>query len=445
MKSLLDSISNITGFMNEGIWRIRLRDLPKGRWLLTKYLRVLLIAVKQFREDKCPLRASALTFYSLLSVVPVVAMAFAIAKGFDLQKHLETQLMEKFSGQEMMVTQIIEFSRKMLDNTKGGLIAGVGVVVLLWAVINVLSQIEESFNDIWGVKKARSFGRKFSDYLSLILVGPLLLIMSSSVTVLIATNLTQITDKIALLGVFSPLITFIIKTLPYCFIWILFAFVYIFMPNKKVLFFSGLIAGIAAGTIFVIVQKLYIDFQIGVAKYNAIYGSFAALPLFLIWLQISWLIMLFGAEISFAYQSVDEYEFEPDSKKISPLFRKLLTLQVTHLLVMNFIRGNKPMTVASICAALDIPIRLVQDILYDLAGCGLVSDATSENDGEPAYQPARDINDLSISFILQAMENKGIDSIPTARTDSFNALSGRLKAFADTIEKSPSNTLLKNL
>ena len=217
------------------------------------------------------------------------------------------------------------------------------------------------------------------------------------------------------------------------------------MPNKKVLFFSGIIAGIAAGTIFVIVQKLYIDFQIGVAKYNAIYGSFAALPLFLVWLQISWLIMLFGAEISFAYQSVDEYEFEPDRKKISPLFRKLLSLQVTHLLVMNFIRGNKPMTVSSICAALDIPIRLVQEILYDLAGCGLVSDATSENNGEPAYQPARDINDFSISFILLAMENKGIDSIPTTRTDSFNTLSVRLKSFAETIEKSPSNALLKDL
>ncbi|MDP3286249.1 MAG: YihY/virulence factor BrkB family protein, partial [Desulfobacterales bacterium] len=239
--------------------------------------------------------------------------------------------------------------------------------------------------------------------------------------------------------------TLIIKTLPYCFIWILFAFVYIFMPNKKVRFLSGFIAGIAAGTIFVVVQKLYIDFQIGVAKYNAIYGSFAALPLFLVWLQISWLIMLFGAEISFAYQSVDEYEFEPDSKKISPLFRKLLSLQIAHLLVMNFIRGNKPMTVSSICTTLDIPVRLVQDILYDLAGCGILSDTTSENDGEPGYQPARDINDLSISFILQAMENRGIDSIPTARTDSFNALSGRLKAFADTLEKSSSNTLLKDL
>ncbi|HSO77396.1 MAG TPA: YihY/virulence factor BrkB family protein [Bacteroidales bacterium] len=445
MKNPMRMVVDFIEFIREGIWRIRLRDLTNGRRFLIKYLRVAIIASKEFIYDQCPLRASALTFYSLLSIVPIVAMAFAIAKGFDLQKHLEAQLMEKFSGQEVVITQVIEFSRNMLQNTKGGVIAGVGVAVLLWAVINVLSQIEESFNDIWGIKKARSLGRKFTDYLSIMLVGPILLIMSSSATVLIATNLNQITQKIALLGLFSPIITLIIKIVPYCLIWILFAFIYIFMPNKKVFLFSGLIAGIAAGTIFVIVQKFYIIFQVGVAKYNAIYGSFAALPLFLIWMQLSWFIMLFGAEISFALQNVDAYEFEPDRKKISPLFRKLLSLQITHLLVINFIKGDKPMTASMICTTLNIPIRLVNELLYDLAGCGLISDATIENSEDSAYQPARDINDFSISFILLALENKGIDTIPTARTDSFNALSSSLKAFAGTIEKSPANTLLKDI
>ena len=155
--------------------------------------------------------------------------------------------------------------------------------------------------------------------------------------------------------------------------------------------------------------------------------------------------MLFGAEISCALQNVDSYEFEPDRKKISPLFRKLLSLQITHLLVMNFIKGNKPMIVSVICASLDIPVLLVQEIINDLAECGLISGATIENSEEAAYQPARDINDFSISFILQALENKGIDTIPTARTDSFKALSGRLKDFAETIEKSPANVLLKDI
>ncbi|MBU1055471.1 MAG: YihY family inner membrane protein [Proteobacteria bacterium] len=445
MKGLLKKAAGIIDFIREDVWRIRIKDLNIIKRFILKGLRIIIIAAKEFVYDKCPLRASALTYYSLLSVVPVAAMAFAIAKGFRLQKLLEEQLMEKFSGQEVMVMQILEFSNNMLKNTKGGVIAGVGVVVLLWAVINVLSQIEDTFNDISGVKKSRSFGRKFSDYLSLFMFGPLLLIMSSSAMVLISTNLPQITQKIAILGIFTPLVAITIKMLPYCFIWVLFTFIYIFMPNQKVPFASGLIAGIVAGTIFVVIQKFYIFFQVGVSKYNTIYGSFAALPLFLLWLQLSWFIMLFGAEISFAHQNVDAYEFEPDRKNISPLFRKLLSLQISHMLVMNFIQGEKPVTVNQICNTLDIPIRLVQEILNDLIACGLISDTTSEGNCGTAYQPARDINDFSVSFIINALENNGIDTIPTARTDSFNSLSKRLKTFAETIEKSPSNTLLKNI
>ena len=445
MKDLPERISSATQFIQEGIWRIRIRDLTRAQHILIRYTRILIISIKEFIEDRCPLRASALTFYSLLSIVPVVAMAFAIAKGFGFQKRLEQQLLERFEGQEQVIMQVIEFSRNMLENTKGGLIAGVGVVVLLWAVISVLGQIEQSMNDIWGIKKSRSLGRKFSDYLSIMLIAPVLLIMSSSATVVIATHLSRIMQKIELLGVFSPVISLMLGVLPYCLIWILFAFVYIFMPNTKINFVSGLIAGVAAGTIFVIVQKFYIIFQVGVAKYNAIYGSFAALPLFLVWLQLSWFIVLFGAELGFAHQNVEAYEFEPDRKRISPVFRKLLSLQVIHKLVRNFIQGEKPMTAPGISEALDIPIRLVHEILFDLSECGLATETTSEDEKEVAYQPARDINEFTVSYILESLEKKGIDSIPVARTDSFTALSQALKEFSIAIEKSPANRLLKDI
>ena len=445
MKDPVKIISAVVEFIKTDIWRIRLKDLENTKRFLIKYSRIFVIAIKEFIEDKCPLRASALTFYSLLSVVPVVAMAFAIAKGFGFQKRLEIQLLEKFAGQETVIMRVMEFSRNMLENTRGGLIAGVGIVVLLWAIISVLGQIEESFNDIWGIKKARSFGRKFSDYLSIILIAPVLLIISSSATVLIATHLAQITGRIALLGIFSPLIALIVKTLPYCIIWILFAFIYLFMPNRKIGIFSGFFAGITAGTIFVIVQKMYIIFQVGVAKYNAIYGSFAALPLFLIWLQLSWLIVLFGAELSFAHQNVDAYEFDPDRKRISPFFKKLLSLQILHSLVINFVAGGKPLSAQEICESLEIPIRLVQDIINDLMECSLVSGSTLETSTEEAYQPAHDINEYSITFIMDALDNKGIDTIPVAKTDSLETLSESLRAFADTIKISPSNRLLKDI
>ncbi len=445
MKNRPSRISAAARFIQDEIWRIRIRDLNRARRFLIKHTRVVVIAMKEFIEDQCPLRASALTFYSLLSIVPVVAMAFAIAQGFGFQKRLEQQILEKFSGQEQVIMQVIDFSRNMLENTKGSVIAGVGVAVLLWAVIRVLGQIEASLNDIWRIKTPRSLGRKFSDYLSMMFIATFLLIMSSSVTVMIATQLNAITQKMALLGLFSPLISLVIGILPYCLIWILFAFIYIFMPNARISYASGIIAGVVAGTIFVIVQKFYIVFQVGVAKYNAIYGSFAALPLFLIWLQLSWFIVLFGAELSCAHQNVEDYEFEPDRKNISPSFRKLLSLQIVHLLVVQFTRGENPMTSKAISRFLDIPIRLVREIIADLAECGLVSATASKDEKEVAYQPARDINDFTVAFIIDALENKGVDSIPVAGTDSLAALSETLKAFGVAIAKSPANRLLKDI
>jgi membrane protein len=445
MKDQPNPVSGARQFLRDDIWRVRIRDLNRPRRFLIKTAMIVIITLREFAEDKCSLRASALTFYSLLSIVPVVAMIFAIAKGFGFQQHLEQQLLENFSGQEQVIVQVIDFAGNLLETARGGVIAGVGVVVLLWAVISVLGNIEASLNDIWGIKKSRSLGRKFSDYLSIMLIGPVLFVMSSSVTVMIATRLGEITEGTGFLGVFSPLISFVIGILPFCLIWGLFSFIYIFMPHGKINYSSGIIAGIAAGTIFVIVQNLYIVFQVGVARYNAIYGSFAALPLFLVWLQLSWLIVLFGAEISHAHQNVETYEFEPDSKKISPSFRKLLSLQIIHLLVKQFMQGKKPMTSHEISRSLDIPIRLVHDIIHDCMECGLVSPAVLENAKISAYQPARDINDFTIAFILDALENKGTDSIPVAETDSLATLSEALKEFGAAIEKSSANRRLKDI
>ncbi|HOO90878.1 MAG TPA: YihY/virulence factor BrkB family protein [Syntrophales bacterium] len=348
MQKTIRAVARFIEFIKGDIWRIRLKDLPRKRSFLIKQLRIFLLSLRGFDEDKCQLRASALTFYSLISIVPVAAMAFGIAKGFGFEKRLERQLLEQFQGQEEVITRVIDFAHSLLTNTKGGVIAGVGVILLFWAVIKVLGNIEASFNDIWGIREARSLGRKFSDYLSVMLLCPILLILSSSAAVFITTQVTLIVEKISLLGIFSPLISFLLKLLPYGIVWVLFSFLYIFMPNTKVNFRSGILAGIIAGTIYQIVQFGYIAFQVGAAKYNAIYGSFAALPLFLIWLQLSWLIVLFGAEFSFAHQNVDTYEFEPDSLKISGSFKRLLSLQIAHLLVSNFAEGEKPLTATQI-------------------------------------------------------------------------------------------------
>jgi len=445
MQNLGIKISSIINFLRTDIWRISLKKTPGSKSFFIKLLRIVILSFRGFDEDKCHLRASALTFYSLLSLVPVVAMAFGVAKGFGFEKLLERELFANFPGQQEILGQVIGFANSLLDNTKGGMIAGVGLAVLFWTVIKVLSHIERSFNDVWEIKEARSFGRKFGDYLSIMFIGPVLVIISSSVTVFVKTQITLITSKIALLGIFSPLIFSALQLFPYCVIWSLFTFIYIFVPNTRVDFKSGLLAGIIAGTIFQIAQLIYITFQVGVAKYNAIYGSFAALPLFLIWLQFSWLIVLLGAEISFAHQNVDTYEFESDCKGISPSFKSLLSLQIAHLLVKIFSKGEKPPTASQISHVLEMPLRLVRQILYELVESGILSQTRTDDDKLYSYQPARDISTLTIKNTLETLEQRGTDSLPVAQTEELKALSKALKAFNVAIEQSSENRLLRDI
>ncbi len=438
-------IKKLIDFLTTDIWRIRSQSLPPKKLIPIRILRTVLLAIQGFQEDRCLLRASSLTFYSLLSIVPVAALAFGIAKGFGFESMLERQLLERFAGQEEVLVRVFDFARTLLKNTKGGMIAGIGVIVLFWSVMKVLGHIEQSFNEIWENKRGRTLWRKFSDYFAMMLISPVLFIMSGSVTVFITTQVTSITNKVALIGFFSPIIFSLLKLTPYVLIWALFTFAYLVMPNLKVNFVSGLVAGIVAGTAFQLLQSFYISFQVLVAKYNAIYGSFAALPLFLMWLQLSWLIVLFGAELSFAHQNAETYEFEPDRRNVSDRFRKRLALQITHLLVKNFINEQKTLTASIISHKLEVPIRLVSSTLFNLTQSGIVTEIETEESREMAYQPARDVNQFTIKYVLDALDHRGIENIHVAQTPELAAISEAMQRLGETIAASPDNKLLKDI
>ena len=372
MEGRVTMISRIIHFIQTGIWEIRLKDLSPLKAFFVKYLRVILLGSRGFIRDNCQKTASVLTYYSLLNIVPVVAVAFAIAKGFGLEKVIEKQILQmadKANWQADITSQIITFSHKLLEQAKGGLIAGIGIILLFWTVISILGKIEESFNEIWEVKKSRTLVRKFSDYLTAMLVAPILLIISSSATVVVSSQVKEIVNKIGFLGVFSSLIFFLLNLLPYVSMWFLFAMIYLIMPNTRIPLRSGILGGIAAGTVFQIVQWIYIKFQIGVASYGAIYGSFAALPLLLAWLQMSWMIVLLGAEIAYAYEHYETFGFHPDYSRISFSSRKLLILRIFHLLTKKFSLGEKPLSANQIAHALEIPVRLVRQLLHELTRC----------------------------------------------------------------------------
>ena len=274
--------NKIIDYFHDGLWQSHKEEKNSDiKKFALRYLKIFTLSANGFIKDHGNLRASALTLYTLLSIVPVIAMCFGVAKGFGFEKTLEQQLLEQVPDQDTMILQLIEMARNMLDSTKGGLVAGFGVVLLFWTVIKVISNIEESFNHIWNVQKPRTMGRKLSDYLSLMLLAPVLIIAASSISVFVQAQLTSLINEFALPGTITAL--HILSYLPMLILWLLFSFLFMFMPNTRVNYSSG----IFAGTVFYILQSLYVSLQIGVSSYNAIYGSFAALPLFLVWLQIN--------------------------------------------------------------------------------------------------------------------------------------------------------------
>ncbi|HOE68353.1 MAG TPA: YihY/virulence factor BrkB family protein [Candidatus Omnitrophota bacterium] len=438
-------ISKVRKFLQHDIWRIRAREAKGFRGKGIRLLRIFLLSFRQFSGDMCSFRASALTFYSLLSVVPVLAMSFGIAKGFGLDRLLREKLMEGIQGQQEILTRLITFAETLLENTKGGVIAGVGVAVLLWSVIGVLGNIETSFNNIWGIKKQRSLGRKFTDYLSMMLIAPVLYVVAASATVFAAAKITAVARKIAILGAVAPLIAAGLKLLPFLVFAALLTYLYIAMPNGKIHFRSALLGGIVAGALYQIVQWVYIRFQIGVSNAGAIYGSFAALPLFLIWLQMSWRIVLYGAELAFSHQNELTFEFEHDCLNANYSVKKLLALRITHLCVSRFAAGKPPLSAEEIAAQLEMPIRLARDLIFRLTAANILAIAQGENDRDRLYQPARDVGDMTVQFVIDQMEKAGSSEVPSAKSPVLEKLRDSLAAFDQALRKLPENRLLKDL
>jgi membrane protein len=438
MKQLSSAMKDLGAFLSEGIWMLRIRDLSGSRRQLVLALRVLLMSIRKFISDECALWSSALTFYSLMSLVPVAAVIFAVAKGFGFKKLLQERLMEQFAGQEEMVVYIIDFSNRMLDSTRGGLLAGAGVIVLLWAVISMLGNIEQSFNNIWGVTRERSLGRKFSDYLSVMLVAPVLLITSISAAVMVVTHLGTVTSVFGLTGYVAPLTNLLLRLVPFLLTWLLLSFMYIFIPNRKIGYTSGILAGAIAGIIVIMVQKAYLAFQIGVSLYNAIYGSFAALPLFLIFLQLSWIIVLFGAEISYAHQNVHTCG---RNLAVTPYLKKIIGLTISQRIVQNYVGGEPGPTAQDLSETLELPPAFIQGLLGELRASGIILEANPGGDEDPTYVPARDTNTLTVAMVVEALGRRETACAPLHDPD----LEEILREFERSMEASPANRLLKDL
>jgi membrane protein len=347
--------------LNDEIWHTPPSELSKHRTFLIKQLRIIVLATRGFLDDNVQLRASALTFYTLLSIILDQTLDSIITGTKEFQLYGE------------LLSPLLDRARDTIQATRGGYIAGVGVIILFWSVVSLLGQIENSFNHIWQISSSRPWYRKFTDYITIMLIAPVFIVLSSSITVFVSTELSDFMTNAPILTFFKPVVSFLIKFIPYFLTWLVLTLLFIAMPNTKIKIGPAILSGIIAGTFLKLLQWLYLDLQFGITKLSAIYGGLAAIPLFILFIQSSWIIILLGAELSFANQNVSQYEFEAGALKISQFQKRALMLLILHKIVKNFEAGLKPVSDEEIGKTLQIPVRLARDLLDDLSNASMVS------------------------------------------------------------------------
>lgn len=381
-------------------------------------------------------KASALTFYSLMSIVPILAVAFGIAKGFGFEQSLQDEILQRFQEQQEVAQLLIKFAYSLLQHVQGGIIAGIGIIFLFWSILTLLSNIENTMNDIWNVRETRSLARRFGDYLAIMLICPIVFFISSSLTVFISTQLTETAKNYHLVQAISPYFFLALRFSPFVLSWILLSFLYLFVPNTKVSFVSGIAAGILAGTAFQLWQWLYIYFQSSISSYGAIYGSFAALPLFLFWLQYSWLIVLAGAQIAFQLEN----ELWLPAKNVKTPYRevsgKTIALLITYHCMHAFSRGEPPITDHQLIQLTGTPLNHIRTILGILQQAHLLIAVKS------GYQPARDIHTMTIKNICDAVEKNTKLEAPIQDSEVAQEITTYLDKLDATVAMSKDNVLL---
>lgn len=442
MAGVFTLFKQVTHFLNHKLWRVRIDKLDKKQGFFVKQLRIFSLAIKGFNEDKCLLKATALTYYTLFSIVPVIALAFAIAKGFGFQERLQADLLLKFNEQSTILNQAFMYADSLLQSTKGGVIAGVGVVLLLWSVMKLLGNIEDSFNEIWEIKKGRTWVRKITDYLSILLIAPIFLIISGALTVLLKTHVSTALSKVEIL---SPLNILVMKFFALSLLWGLFTFLYMVLPNTKVSFKAAALGAVVSTLLFELVQWAYLTFQIGAVQYNAIYGSFAALPLFLIWIQYSWFIVLFGSELAFANQNVDHYELENDIVNISDRYKRVIALMIANLVIKNFNEGKTALTAMQISDKLDLPVRLTRLIIFEFTETGVFNEVKLSNDKDIGYQPGISDTKMTVKFVIDKLDERGVNRLPIENSKDLETVNRLMKDMDEALNNSKGNVLIKDL
>ena len=398
------SFNTIKDYLKTDLWRENTNDTNTFEQLFREVVKILYLAIRFFTAKRVLTQASALTYSTLLAIVPICAVVFAIARGFGYSIYIEMWFRDVLSSQSQVAEVIIGFVNSYLVHTKSGIFLGVGLLFMLYTVLMLVSNIEATFNEIWLVKKQRSIFRTFTDYLAMFFMFPILIVFSSGLSIFMVTLSSSVPDFLLL----GPAVRFMIKAAPYILMSGLFMALYVFMPNTHVRLRNVIIPGILSGIAMQWLQYFYINSQIWMTSYNAIYGSFAALPLFMLWVQISWTICLFGAELSYISQNLDYYDYNTHTSDLSHRYQLMLSAVLLSRICRRFADGKHPYTIEELQQTTGIPVRIVNDLLFKMMEARLVIEISADEKGESSqYVPAESLKNLNVGIMIDRLEAQG--------------------------------------
>ncbi len=357
------------------------------------------LSVRSILDTNLQQKAAALTFNTMLALVPTLAMIFAIGRGFGFQNIIESEIFNFIPVKREELSNVFTFVDSYLAQSSEGIFVGVGILFLLWTLISLLSNVEDAFNHIWGINKKRNFYRKMTDYISIFFIIPILIICTNGIKLFV---LTMSSDTFL-----SPIVEAALDIAPTILTWMAFTLTFVLVPYTKVKVKYALLSGFLCAIVFQMLQWLMVSGQIYVSKYNAIYGSFAFLPLLLIWIYMSWQVCLAGVVLTYSSQNIFRFNFRDNINEISQRYMTDVTIVVLTIVAKRFDQQKSPYTKRDITERYNIPIRLVGAVIDHLVDVKLLSGVVGKDDRETAYQPAFDLQHLTLRSAKERLRNWG--------------------------------------
>lgn len=399
-------LQQIREFIQYDLWRQSHMDIhtPKKR-LLYRFLQTIILVARGFKDKALNVRANSLSFSLLFAFVPMVAGVFAIARGFGFEELLQERISTSFLAEANIAPTIMEWVERYLETARGGLFLGIGLVVLIWAVYAFFNMLELSFNNIWNVKQSRSFGRRLSNYMVVLLLVPIMIILSSGISIF----LNSAASASPVLQAIEPIRRVLLRLIPFVVASGVFTWIFIAIPNTKVRFLSAIIPGVIVGILFQLVQMFSVYLVMLFTRMSVVYGAFSAIPLILVWLHITCWLLLIGAELAFAIQNNDMFAYEKDLKTMSRRYKDYIMLYLLSVIIRRFEAGESPQTAQKMAADHQLPIRLVQQLLSRLEETSIVRRVYTEDEEEQAFVPALDTKSITVEMVIGRISAQGTE------------------------------------